>query len=155
MALKTIIVTRHHAALEWIEKHHPEIVFPRGSHIHYVINGEVEHGIIVNRDMLTTSIDISPQRIQGSHIVHVSNELVGSDEVKIISHAKPEDVVGARVIGILPEELSSLAAEYWKLSMVVPADYRGKELTAEDMEQFGCSLKRWWIYDEAGRNQLI
>lgn len=110
MALKTIIVTRHRAALEWIEKHHPKLIFPDGSR---------------------------------------------SDDVRIISHATPEDVAGNRVIGILPEELSILTAEYWKLSMVVPAEFRGKELTVEDMERFGCSLKRYWIYDEAGRIQLI
>jgi len=155
MAPKTVIVTRHRAALDWIEKYHPEIVFPRGSRAHYVLNGEVERGTVVSRDMMTTSIDLSPQRIQGSHIVHVSNELVGSDEVQLISHAEPEDVAGNRVIGILPEELSILTAEYWKLSMVVPAEFRGKELTVEDMERFGCSLKRYWIYDEAGRSQLI
>lgn len=149
MALKTIIVTRHRAALEWIEKHHPKLIFPDGSRVHYVLDGNVEHGIVVGRDVLTTSIDIQHQ------IVHISNSLVGSDDVRIISHATPEDVAGNRVIGILPEELSSLAAEYWKLSMVVPADYRGEELTVEDMERFGCSLKRWWVYDEAGRSQLI
>ena len=123
--MKTMIVTRHPAALAWIQKHHPELT-----------------GACLTCSHAASRDD-------------VCQNCGWKERMVVLSHAKPEDVAGNRVIGILPEELSSLAAEYWKLSMVVPADYRGKELTIEDMERFGCSLKRYWIYDEAGRSQLI
>ena len=63
----------------------------------------------------------------------------------VLAHAKPDDVRGKRVIGILPNRLSSLAAEYWELNIDIPADMRGKEISCQEMERLGASLKRWDI----------
>jgi CRISPR-associated protein Csx16 len=90
--MKTIIVTRHLGALEWLRKHHPEL-----------------------------------------------------GEAKVVSHASPDDLQGNRVIGVLPVNLAALCAEYWHLSMQVPPEARGKELSAEEMEQFGCSIERFIV----------
>jgi len=88
----TVVVTRHPGALEWLQKHHPNL-------------GEAE----------------------------------------VVSHATPEQIMGARVVGVLPVNLAALCGEYWHLSMEVPPEARGKELTCEDMERFGCSIERFVI----------
>lgn len=92
--IKTIIVTRHPGALDWIQKHHPEI-----------------------------------------------------GDVRIITQAAPKDLAGNRIIGILPVNLAALCGEYWSLDMEIPLEFRGKELMCEDMERFGCSIKRWVVVD--------
>ena len=37
---KTLIVTRHPAAVEWIQKHHPQIACPPGSRVRATFDGE-------------------------------------------------------------------------------------------------------------------
>jgi CRISPR-associated protein Csx16 len=89
---KTIIVTRHPGALDWLRKHHPEL-------------GEAE----------------------------------------VVSHASPEQIQGARVIGVLPVNLAAVCGEYWHLAMEVPPEARGKELSREDMERFGCDIEKFVV----------
>lgn len=90
--MKTIIVTRHAGAADWLREHHPEF---------------------------------------------------GNCEV--LAHASPEDLKGNKVIGVLPIHLAALCGEYWHLTMSLPPEARGKELTAEDMEQYGCSIQRYRV----------
>lgn len=90
--MKTIIVTRHPGALDWLQKHHPEL-----------------------------------------------------GEADVVSHASADQITGVRVVGVLPIDLAALCGEYWHLSMEVPPEYRGKELSCEDMERFGCSIRRYSI----------
>jgi len=90
--MKTIVVTRHTGALNWLWAHHPEL-------------GEAE----------------------------------------VVSHVSPDEVSGARVVGVLPVNLAALCGEYWHLSMEVPPEARGKELSCEDMERFGCKIQRFLV----------
>ena len=120
--MNTVIVTRHPGALRWLRKHHPEIL---------------------------SEPDYCP-------VDHEANEpcaicggsgLVPSEMV--VSHAKPEDVSGNRVIGILPNRLSCLAAEYWELDLPdLPAEARGKELSCDEMESYGARLTRYVVLDQ-------
>jgi len=90
--MKTVVVTRHAGALEWLRKHHPEF-----------------------------------------------------EDCEVLAHARPEDLIGNRVVGVLPVHMASMCAEYWHLEMTVPPDCRGKELTVEDMERFGCHITRYTV----------
>lgn len=67
--------------------------------------------------------------------------------VKVLAHAKPEDIKGTIVIGVLPVNLAALCGEYWALDMNIPEEFRGKELFVEDMEKFGCAISRYRIYN--------
>lgn len=67
-----------------------------------------------------------------------------------LPHLDPKQVsAGDRVIGTLPIQLAaevcSRRAEYWHLSIDVPADLRGKELTFEQMLAFNARLQRFLL----------
>lgn len=51
---------------------------------------------------------------------------------------------GDKVIGSLPVNLAAqvcaVGANYWHLSLSLPADLRGRELSAQDMEQLNSEL---------------
>lgn len=64
---------------------------------------------------------------------------------EIISHASAGDLEDSIVIGVLPVNLAALCPEYWHMSMNVPPEYRGKELSADEMETFGCKIERYVI----------
>jgi len=66
-------------------------------------------------------------------------------DVEQIAQAKPEDLKGNRVIGVLPIHLAALCAEYWHLEMNIPQEARGKELSCEDMETFGCKISQFEV----------
>jgi len=66
-------------------------------------------------------------------------------DAKYLSHVSEEDIENNIVIGTLPINLAVLAKEYWHLSMTIPAEMRGKELTSEDMEKFDCKIERYII----------
>ncbi len=55
---------------------------------------------------------------------------------EVISHATPEAVSGARVIGVLPLHLAALAAEVVSVSVNVPAELRGSELSLEQLREY-------------------
>ena len=56
---------------------------------------------------------------------------------EVIGHATPEQVVGQNVIGVLPHSLSCLCNTFTEVPMNIPAELRGKELTLEQMRQYG------------------
>ena len=62
-----------------------------------------------------------------------------------LSVIKPGDVV----IGLLPVHLAAAVcaagAEYWHLSMDLPYEARGTELTAEEMETYGARLEQFVV----------
>ena len=62
-----------------------------------------------------------------------------------LTHANKLDIQGNIIIGTLPVNLAVLSKEYWHLTMNIPVEFRGKELTVEDMEIFGCSIYRYKI----------
>lgn len=84
--MKTIIVTRHEGAVEWLR---------------------TRHGV----------------------------------EGLVIAHAAPDTVAGKIVYGILPLHLAALAAQVWSIDMPnLPAEFRGQELTPEQMDTAGACL---------------
>lgn len=56
---------------------------------------------------------------------------------------------GDKVIGTLPINLAAevcrKGAEYWHLSLLVPASARGQELSAKQLEQFDAKIERFII----------
>ncbi|EGQ62636.1 CRISPR-associated protein, VVA1548 family [Acidithiobacillus sp. GGI-221] len=73
----------------------------------------------------------------------------GIQGAELISHFEPDDIEpGDEVIGTLPinivAEVNRLGGTYQHLSMDLPADARGKELTADDMEKYGARLETFY-----------
>jgi len=62
-----------------------------------------------------------------------------------LTHATPDEVLSATVIGTLPIQLAALAAEYYHLMLNIPPELRGKELTVEDMERCGARLQQFLV----------
>lgn len=67
-----------------------------------------------------------------------------------VAHLDPTLIqAGDVIIGSLPINLAaqicSAGAAYWNLSLCIPAHMRGKELSAEDLRQFGATLERYEI----------
>lgn len=72
--------------------------------------------------------------------------IVGAE---LVPHFDPEDVEpGDVVIGTLPinlvAEVNRRGGTYQHLSMDLPSDARGKELTADDMDQYGARLETFY-----------
>lgn len=65
----------------------------------------------------------------------------------IIPHVtNPNLLTGRIVIGILPLHLAAKAQEIWTIDMPnLPAEKRGQEVTAEEMEQFGATLSKYKV----------
>lgn len=73
----------------------------------------------------------------------IRHEIIPNDnsEVSVIEHATPADVDGQIVYGVLPLHLAALAKEVHSIDIPnLPADKRGKELTADDMDTLGASI---------------
>lgn len=73
---------------------------------------------------------------------------------KLFPHFDPEDVdPGDVVIGTLPinlvAEVNRLGGTYKHLSMDLPSDARGKELTADDLEQYGARLETYYAASQS------
>ena len=52
----------------------------------------------------------------------------------VLSHASAEDVRGKHVFGVLPMRLAAEAAVLTEVSMTVPAEWRGTELSLEQIQ---------------------
>lgn len=62
----------------------------------------------------------------------------------VISHAKPWDVKGKHVIGVLPLALAALASSITEVPLVLPEEARGRELTLEEIRSWAgtpCTYK--------------
>lgn len=73
----------------------------------------------------------------------IRHEIIPNDnsEVSVIDHATIEDVAGQVVYGVLPLHLAAVAKEVHSIDIPnLPADKRGKELTADDMDTLGASI---------------
>lgn len=69
---------------------------------------------------------------------------------RLVSHLDTAQVqAGDTVIGSLPVNLAAqvcaAGATYWHLSLALPAQQRGTELTADDMTRFGAHLEPFHI----------
>lgn len=68
-----------------------------------------------------------------------------------LAHLNVDDIKpGDRVIGTLPLQLAfevcQRGASYFHLSLNVPAEKRGHELTVEDMQGFSAALRQFVVY---------
>lgn len=69
---------------------------------------------------------------------------------KHVSHLSIESIQqGDKVMGSLPVNLASevcrKGAEYWHLSLHLPAAARGKELSAEELDLYEANLERFEV----------
>ena len=86
----------------------------------------------------------------------------GFDDPVLISHASSEFLASLGesdfVFGTLPIHLAcavcSQGARFFSLDMTVPSEFRGRELTAEMMDEFGADLKEYRIYELGRRTRL-
>ena len=65
---------------------------------------------------------------------------------KVVTHATPDDVRGKDVIGNLPLHLAAVAKSVTVVDMpALPADWRGQDLSPDQMDQAGATLSRYVI----------
>ena len=69
---------------------------------------------------------------------------------RMVPHLDPRDVGhGDTVIGTLPvnraAELQARGARYVHLALELPPDWRGRELSADDMEAIGACLREYRV----------
>ena len=74
----------------------------------------------------------------------------GFENAETVAHFDPEVVQpGDQIIGTLPVHLAGQVCDrggrYFHLSMTVPADRRGTEISADDMDSFGAHVKEFNI----------
>jgi len=69
-------------------------------------------------------------------VEYLKEEGIVGDDIEIISHATPENVRGRHVIGVLPHSLSCLTESFTEVPLRLPAELRGKELTANDVRKY-------------------
>jgi putative CRISPR-associated protein (TIGR02620 family) len=65
---------------------------------------------------------------------------------KVVAHATPDDVRDKDVIGNLPLHLAAVAKSVTVVDMPdLPADWRGKDITPDQMDQAGATLSRYVV----------
>jgi CRISPR-associated protein Csx16 len=69
---------------------------------------------------------------------------------EVLAHLDPEAIqAGDVVVGTLPIHLAARVCErggrYFNLSLDMPPDARGRELTADDLERYGARLEEYRI----------
>ena len=55
-------------------------------------------------------------------------------EGEVVAHATEETVAGKHVFGVLPMRLAAEAGRFTEVSLNVPAELRGKELSLEEIK---------------------
>lgn len=81
----------------------------------------------------------------------------------VVEHLDTEDVqAGDRVFGILPMHLAAAVgerqAQCWMVQIDTPREWRGRDLTAADMDTLGARLREvrvqlgaWWPHDDTAQ----
>ncbi len=68
---------------------------------------------------------------------------------EVIAHASADNVRGKHVIGALPLHLASLAAKITTIDMpALPVEWRGRDLTPEEMDIAGATLATYVVRSE-------
>lgn len=67
-------------------------------------------------------------------ITYLNDQGVVPEGTPVLAHATAEDVRGKHVIGVLPMRLAAAAAMLTEVSMTVPAEWRGQELSLEQIQ---------------------
>lgn len=55
------------------------------------------------------------------------------ESAQVIAHATPDDVRGARVIGVLPLALAALAESITEIPLTLTPEMRGRELSLDEL----------------------
>lgn len=89
-------------------------------------------------------------------LLEVLRELPGLDlsGARVIAPATPEDVEGRVVVGVLPMRLAALTSRYLELSLDLPPELRGKELTADEVREHLEGLEEY-IVIRRGSQQIL
>jgi len=66
-------------------------------------------------------------------------------DVQVIAHARPEDVKGRKVFGVLPFHLGAAATEVVVISLNLPPELRGQELSLEQVRTFASPPRRYRV----------
>jgi putative CRISPR-associated protein (TIGR02620 family) len=66
----------------------------------------------------------------------------------VIAHATATDVAGRHVVGTLPLHLAALAASITEVTLHLPAELRGQELTVEQLDEYSESLRTFVVRSE-------
>ena len=69
-------------------------------------------------------------------LAYLVSEGIAPPDAPVITHATPEDVTGKHVIGVLPLNLACFAAKVTEIPITMPEEYRGRELTVDELRQF-------------------
>lgn len=69
---------------------------------------------------------------------------------RLVEHVDPQEIQpGDTVLGTLPVNLAAAVcargARYFHLSLQLPPQWRGRELTAADMRRFGARLEEYCV----------
>ena len=76
---------------------------------------------------------------------YLIEEGIVSEEARVVRHATPEAITGRHVICVLPHSLACfcvpnpltcLCASFTEISLFIPSELRGKELTLEQIREF-------------------
>lgn len=69
-------------------------------------------------------------------VEYLKEQGIIDDNVTVIEHATADAVRDKHVIGVLPVHLATLTAKYTNLTMNVPQDKRGQELTLDEVREY-------------------
>lgn len=70
-------------------------------------------------------------------LIEVLRDLPGLDltQARVIPNATPEDIEGKTVVGVLPMRLAALAHRYFELTLDLPPNLWGKELSTDQVRE--------------------
>lgn len=75
----------------------------------------------------------------------LNEEIWLSPDVKVIEHATEADVAGKWVYGVLPLHLAAKAYAITEVSLDIPQELRGQELTIEQINEFYKGIKTYKV----------
>lgn len=83
-------------------------------------------------------------------------ELLDRDTV-VLTHVKEaSEIAGKTVYGVLPLHLAAVAKEVYGIDLPnLPEEKRGKELTPDEMDSYGASLKRYVVLSTDQASALL
>lgn len=71
----------------------------------------------------------------------------GHTWAQVATHiADPSQLDGLHVLGVLPVNLAARCASFTELVLELPAEMRGRELTAEETRQFSRGLRTFTVH---------
>lgn len=80
-----------------------------------------------------------------SLIGYFRKEGIINDDIEILSSANREDVINKNVIGVLPHWLSCHTKSYTEVTLKVPNELRGKELSEDQIRDFVDRLRTYVV----------